>query len=565
MRFAVLACDYDGTIARDGRVDDETVWDLGRVRTSGRRLVLVTGRDLPTLRSVYRHLELFDRVVVENGALLYRPEEGSEQRLADPPPAALVERLRGNGVPVDTGAAVIFTWRPNEVAALEAVAELGLGHQVILNREAVMVVPPGVTKGTGLLAALDELRLSPHNAVAVGDAENDHDLLAVAACGVAVGDAVSALADRADFVTEAPGPEGAREVIAALLDDDLASWRVETRPVPLGQDAEGSEVVWSPAGPAMLVTGGSGSGKSTLVSALLERLAAGRYEVVVIDPEGDFEDLPGAVSLGAANATPVVQEITDLVETGVGVTVVSLLAVAMHDRPRFVRELLDRLAEIAGRLGRPHAVVVDEAHHAFPREAPVDIETLPQGLVLVSNTPGRLQHEALAGVETVVAVGDGARARIDETAQAIVTARPAGPADADRAVVAWRVPTGQLTWFDPLPTRHRRRRHASKMIAGDAGKGQRLFITGPHRALSLEVRNLSEMVRIAEGVDEATWSHHRERHDWSHWVRDMLDDDDLASAIETIETNELDAGAGRRRLREEVTLRYPGLDTGAVQ
>src|SRR5215210_6912093 len=144
MRFTVLACDYDGTIARDETVDDKTAWDLGRVRTSGRQLVLVTGRDLPTLRSVCPHLEVFDRVVAENGALLYRPDDGSDQVLADAPPAALVERLRGNDVPVDTGRAVIFTWRPNEVAVLEAITELGLGHQVLLNRQAVMVVPPGV-------------------------------------------------------------------------------------------------------------------------------------------------------------------------------------------------------------------------------------------------------------------------------------------------------------------------------------------------------------------------------------------------------------------------------------
>ena len=205
MRFTLLVCDYDGTIAREGEVDDETAWDLGRVRTSGRRVVLVTGRDLPTLRSVCPSLELFDRVVAENGALLYRPDDGSERALADPPPTALLDRLDESGVPVDTGRAVVFTWKPNEVAAIEAIAELGLGHQVILNRQAVMVVPPGVSKGSGLLAALDELHVSTHNVVAVGDAENDHDLLANSACGVAVGDAVPGLAQSADRVHRSAG------------------------------------------------------------------------------------------------------------------------------------------------------------------------------------------------------------------------------------------------------------------------------------------------------------------------------------------------------------------------
>ena len=556
MRFTVLACDYDGTIARQGEVDDKTAWDLGRVRTSGRRVVLVTGRDLPTLRSVCPHLELFDRVIAENGALLYRPDDGSERALADPPPAALVERLAESGVPVDSGRAVVFTWRPNEVAAIEAIAELGLGHQVILNREAVMVVPPGVSKGSGLLAALDELHMSTHNVVAVGDAENDHDLLANSACGVAVGDAMPALAESADRVTEAPGPEGTRELISSLLDDDLASWGIEAQPVAIGHDSAGADVVWRPAGPSLLVTGGSGSGKSTLVSALIERLVTARYELVVVDPEGDFEDLPGAVNVGTPQAPPSVQQITDLVEAGTGTTVASLLAVAMDARPGVIRELLGPLADLVARIGRPHAVVVDEAHHAFPLAAPVDTGTLPSGLVLVSNAPEQLQHEVLAGVDTVVAVGDSAQSRIEAAAHALDAAPPPARAADGRAAVAWRVAGGQLTWFEPLTARHRRRRHASKMLAGDVGQDQRLTITGPEGALSLEVRNLSEMVRIAEGVDDVTWAYHRERHDWSHWIRDVLCDDELADAIEAVESKDLDADASRRALHEEVALRY---------
>src|SRR5829696_1715919 len=513
MRFTVLACDYDGTIAREGRVDDETAWDLGRVRTSGRRLVLVTGRDLPTLRAVCPQLDLFDRVVAENGALLYRPEDGSERPLADPPPEALVERLRRGGVPVDVGQAVVFTWKPNEIAALEAITELGLGHQVILNRQAVMVVPPGVTKGTALEAALDELRMSPHNSVAVGDA-------------------VHALADRADYVTEAPGPEGTRELIAALLDDDLASWEVHARPVVIGHKDDGGDVGWSPAGASMLITGGSGSGKSTLVSALVEQFAEARYQTVIVDPEGDFEDLPDAITVGGPQSVPSVEEITSLVEEGTLATVVSLLGAPMEERPRVIREILTRLVELEERLGRPHAVVLDEAHHAFPADAPVDTGVLPSGLVLVSNTAGRLQREVLDGVETVAAVGDDAKAMLEQVAEAIEAAAPGG--DVAVEAVAWRVGDDDLTPFTPIAARHRRRRHAAKMLSGDVGEGERLVITGPDGNLSLEVRNLSEMVRIAEGVDEATWSHHLRQGHWSRWVREVIGDASLADALDTI-------------------------------
>lgn len=559
MRFTVLACDYDGTIAREGRVDDETTWDLGRVRTSGRRLVLVTGRDLPTLRSVCPHLDLFDVVVAENGALLYQPADGSVRPLADAPPEALVERLQAGDVPVTVGRAVIFTWRPNEVAALEAIADLGLGHQVILNRQAVMIVPPGVTKGTALLTALDDLHMSPHNTVAVGDAENDHDLLAVTACGVAVADAVPALIERADRVTEGPGPEGTRELIAALLADDLASWQVGAPPVPLGRDDDGADVGWSPAAASMLVTGGSGSGKSTLVSALVEQLTVARYQTIVVDPEGDFEDLPGAITIGGAQATPPIDEIVDLLEEGTLTTVVSLVAVPMQERPGVIREVLSRVVELAGRLGRPHAVVVDEAHHAFPAEAPVDADALPAGLVLVSNAPASLQREVLDDLGTVVAVGEEAGALLEKVADAIDATAPAGKAPGE--AVAWRVGEGQLTSFTPVAARHRRRRHSAKAVAGDVGEGERLVVTGPDAALSLEVRNLSELVRIAEGVDDATWSHHLRQGDWSAWVRDVIGDEELADAIETIATKDLDLDASRRALHEEVATRYPDVET----
>jgi hypothetical protein len=63
--FLALAVDFDGTIARDGRVDASTYDSLKRLKETGRRLVLVTGRELRNLGD--SKLDLFDRVVAENG------------------------------------------------------------------------------------------------------------------------------------------------------------------------------------------------------------------------------------------------------------------------------------------------------------------------------------------------------------------------------------------------------------------------------------------------------------------------------------------------------------------
>ena len=94
MRFRVVAADYDGTLANDGRVDKRTVETLVRVRASGRKVILITGRELDSLQSVFPELGLFDLIAAENGALLYYPSTGEEKLLGSTPPATFVEMLR---------------------------------------------------------------------------------------------------------------------------------------------------------------------------------------------------------------------------------------------------------------------------------------------------------------------------------------------------------------------------------------------------------------------------------------------------------------------------------------
>src|SRR4051794_27354964 len=142
MRYLALCCDYDGTLAHDGRVDGATLAGLERLLASGRRLVMVTGRELPDLQATFPRLDLFERVVAENGALIYRPASREEKPLAERPPDRFIDRLRSRGVsPVSVGRVIVATWRPHEHAVLETIRELGLELQVIFNKGAVMVLP----------------------------------------------------------------------------------------------------------------------------------------------------------------------------------------------------------------------------------------------------------------------------------------------------------------------------------------------------------------------------------------------------------------------------------------
>lgn len=226
VRFLALAADYDGTLATHGRVDSVVIPALRRLRDSGRKLLLVTGRQLPDLKEVFPEVALFDRVVAENGALLFRPSSGGEVLLCDPPDPALIAALRARGIPFSTGQAIIASDDAHhaEIAAAIHQLDLAAGVHIALNKGSLMVLPAGVDKSTGLKAALEELAIAPSNVVAVGDAENDATLLAACGCAAAVANALPQIKRNADLVTACGHGAGVVEVIDQLLDNDLAAY-----------------------------------------------------------------------------------------------------------------------------------------------------------------------------------------------------------------------------------------------------------------------------------------------------------------------------------------------------
>src|SRR5215510_3848448 len=132
MRYLALACDYDGTIATHGQVNAETVAAFQRVLASGRKLVLVTGRQLEDLLAIFPQIHMFERVVAENGAVLYRPAHREEKVLAPAPPEEFLWALRERGVwPLSVGRVVVATQQPQENEVLDTIRRLGLEMQVI--------------------------------------------------------------------------------------------------------------------------------------------------------------------------------------------------------------------------------------------------------------------------------------------------------------------------------------------------------------------------------------------------------------------------------------------------
>jgi hydroxymethylpyrimidine pyrophosphatase-like HAD family hydrolase len=220
MRYCALACDYDGTLAWDGVVSEQTLEALQRLKASGWRLLLVTGREIDDLLAHFSQPILFDRIVAENGAVLYRPEAKEQRLLSRSPPGKLIDALREEGIqPLSVGRVIVATRVPQEHAVIKIIRQLGLELQVIFNKSAVMVLPTGVNKATGLAAALKELKLRPERVVGIGDAENDHALIDICGFAATVANALPALREHADWVAPSANGAGVAELIEKLLQE----------------------------------------------------------------------------------------------------------------------------------------------------------------------------------------------------------------------------------------------------------------------------------------------------------------------------------------------------------
>ena len=568
MRYHVLAADYDGTLATDGRIDQPTMDALRRLKESGRKLIMVTGRELDELLELLPDPALFDRIVAENGALSYRPDVKEEVKLAEAPPAEFVERLKARGVePISVGRVIVATWEPHETVVLDVVRDMGLELQVVFNKGAVMVLPSGVNKATGLEAALRDLRLSPHNVVAVGDAENDHAFLGFCECAVAVSNALDTVKERADWTTAADHGRGVTQLIQRLLDEDLAGLepRLSRHDILLGEDDEGREVRISPYGQNVLVAGTSGGGKSTLTTGLLERLSESRYQFVILDPEGDYDELELTMKLGDPKNPPTVEEVEELLSRPEMPDVsVNMLGIDLKDRPGFSDQLLPRLQDLRAHMGRPHWIVVDEVHHLMPaawQPAPLVIPKELRGMLYITVHPDSIAPALLEAVDVLLAIGEHPEKTIRLFCESAGVPEPPGL----EAVELERGET--LAWFlkgdrppfrvKSAPPKIQRRRHSRKYAEGNLGPDRSFYFKGPEDKLNLRAQNLVAFLQLAEGVDDATWEYHLQQGDYARWFREGIKDDDLGEAAERIAaTAGLSAQESREQIKQAIDERY---------
>lgn len=566
MRYIALATDYDGTLAHDGKVKESTLHSLKRLRESGRKVIMVTGRELPDLIEVFPEIDSMDLVVAENGALLFEPKSKIETALAPAPPPEFVEELRRRGVQnISVGRSIVATWHPHENTVLEVIRDMGLELQVIFNKGAVMILPSGVNKASGLNHALQHLQLSPHNVVGVGDAENDHAFLALCECSAAVSNALDSLKERCTLTLQRDHGDGVVELMEMLLENDLAKASPSRQDdlIVIGEDSEGRPFGIDPYSPAVLIAGTSGGGKSTLATSFIENITAKNYQFCIVDPEGDYEELPHAVILGDSKRVPSLHEIMTVLAKPEQNCVVNLLGVQLKDRPAYFAKLMLELSQLRAQTCRPHWIIVDETHHLLPTERDVEAAQFPEtpaGCLYITVEPGHIAPKILQKVDLILAIGEAPEKTIGKFSEMLKEAAPPMPSthlQRGQSLIWSRRPPAPPVVINCYPPSSERKRHNRKYAEGKIKEEHSFYFRGPEQRLNLRAQNLLTFLQMGDGVDDDTWNYHLQRGDYATWFRDIIKDSDLEAAAQQLaEEGDLNAAESRARLREIIEKIY---------
>ncbi len=548
MKFEALALDYDGTIARDGVLDPDVKAAIGEARARGIVVVLVTGRVLSELRRVAGDLGFVDAVVAENGAVLAFPN-GQTRLIGHPPPQVFLDELRLRGIQFATGQCVVEADAGVATRILAVIKELELPLVLLFNRSRLMILPQAISKGTGLREAMNALRLSVHNAIAIGDAENDHELLAACEISVAVSWGSATLQKQADEVLYGDGPPAVAPFIRqAAQAVRLPHDRIGRHRLALGTGADGCPVELAIHGRNILVVGDPHSGKSMVAGLACEQMILQGYCVCVIDPEGDYcelESLPGVVVLGGGESPPDLPDVARALRHFDLSVIVDLSRIPYEEKVRYLNLLLPMLASLRRNTGLPHRIVVDEAHYFLHQPNVKQLLDFELGAyTIVTYRPSDLHPDLRKGIDAVIVK----RTTQQQEVRTLLAMMGNKEVEAE-----WKTTLGGLTIneaallpgpeeaesklrrFTLLPRLTTHVRHKKKYFDAELPNGQGFVFTENGRVIGSPARSLEQFVSLLASTPASSIGEHARRGDFSRWIANVFHDHHLASDVRKVE------------------------------
>jgi Cof subfamily protein (haloacid dehalogenase superfamily) len=203
--------DADGTLRYEQVMDHEVARQVIEFAEAGGYSLIVYNSNNALVRTRTRHMEAmvvaYDDLFIETGESL--------------------RNLPGK-VPISK---VIFVDGPDRIETIRAKLSPRLNGSAKLVRSQptlLEALPINASKGAGLERLLSELRVPLDEVLAIGDAENDIEMLQLVGVGVAMGNAPQAVKDAAAFVTADNDSDGVAEAVERFVLAPLAAKTART-------------------------------------------------------------------------------------------------------------------------------------------------------------------------------------------------------------------------------------------------------------------------------------------------------------------------------------------------
>lgn len=583
----VLASDLDGTLAEEGKVSNETWKTLKQAKIAGITIILVTGRTLDSFVAEGPFAELCEAIVAENGAVVYFPRRETITLPYGRLDPRVLQRLEMMNVPLERGMVIAATVVPHDEAILKALRDSKSSANVEYNRDSVMLLPPGATKGTGLRYALTELGYSLHNVVACGDAENDRSLFEAVELGVAVANAQPTLKAMADTVLDKPRGEGVQALLLDLLDGRTPYRQPRpSRRLLMGHRASGAPVYLDPFAIVennIGIFGASNSGKSWLAGLLAEEMLKQDYQMCIIDPEGDYRGLatsPHTLLMGGPEIPlPTVADVINFNEWTNNSLVLDISMYEWGERMAYMLEFLRALRGLRSRRGRPHCFLVDEIQHFCPPEGGILTDMFLDamkwgGFSVISYRPSQIAPALLDAIDHWLIT----RLSLPEEIET-VTPRLSTFPDGESALEqlpslargqAYLCPNRLRPWtadanlvkFQVGPRTIPHIRHLHKYLRAPLPENKRFYFNTPEGGhTGKSAANLWEFREALTDVPAASVRLHLQRGDFESWIRGTLHDEELARRLHKLTGHDMSDEALRQTLQEIIVDRYEELET----
>lgn len=552
MRLRVIATDYDGTVAQDGILDASVREAIAKARKRGVLVVIVTGRILSELRSVAGCLDFVDGVVAENGAVVAMPS-GHVSLLGAPPPMCLIEKLTQRGIDFKVGRCVVEMEAEFADVAIALIRELELPLAITFNRGRMMLLPASISKSSGLRQLLDTLGVSVHNAIGIGDAENDHELLTICEHAAAVSWGSAKLKQSADQVIQGDGPQAVAEYIDRVSSDiRLPAESTSHRKVVL-EEIEGQapfEILIR--GRNILVAGDSKSGKSWLAGMFVEQQILQGYTVYAFDPEGDYSSLaslPNTIVLGGGRLLPYGDDLKMLLQQGISV-VLDLSHLSHDEKCDYIGQHLPLVADYRRERGFPHRIMLDECHYFLGGTLSKQLLDFQlDGYTLVTYRPSHLPSDVLKAIDVVAVTRlaeheevDVLRELLDDKSDHHIDSHNWYEELANLGITeaALLPPTeetdGQLRRFVVAPRLTNHVRHRTKYYDIPVSKEHEFVFTANGQPVGESAATLRDLVNSARRVSPKVLINHCRHHDFSRWIATLFCDHDLANDVRRLES-----------------------------